>query len=166
MLVKPGGNKIPAHCKKVSAPDLNDILPNLIYMREIYFRRTVEILAGGVVNSIGNSHLIRHSEVSQLVVYKGKDGRARFTDTGPRIVMHDKGADSLEAALRIAAQKYGGKVDITGSSEFRDRAARQATRLGIQVLNEDLQGIVQNEVAENRRRNEPKQEHDTRGKGF
>ncbi len=102
----------------------------------------------------------------QLVVYKGKDGRARFTDTGPRIMMHDNGVDSLEAALRIAAQKYGGKVDITGSSEFRDRAARQATRLGIQVLNEDLQGIVQNEVAENRRRNEPKQEHDMRGKGF
>ena len=146
MLVKPGGNKVPAHCKKVSAPELNNILPNLIYMREIYFRRTVEILAGGVVNSIGNSHLIRHSEVSQLVVYKGKDGRARFTDTGPRIVMHDKGTNSLEAALRIAAQKYGGKVDITGSSEFRDRA----TRPGIQVLNGDLQGIVQNEIVRNR----------------
>ena len=25
--------------------------------------------------------------------------------------MHDKGDDSLEADLRIAAQKYGGKVD-------------------------------------------------------
>ena len=70
MLVKPGGNKIPAHCKKVSAPDLNDILPNLIYMREIYFRRTVEMLAGGgaVVNSIGNFHLIRHPEVGQVPV--------------------------------------------------------------------------------------------------
>ncbi|WP_297451413.1 TraI/MobA(P) family conjugative relaxase [Ferrovum sp.] len=90
----------------------------------------------------------------QLVVYKGKDGRARFTDTGPRIMMHDKGADSLEAALRIAAQKYGGKVDITGSSEFRERAARQATRLGIQVLNGDLQGIVQNEVWKIRGNNE------------
>ncbi len=129
-------------------------------MREIYFRRIVEILAGGVVNLIGNSHLIRHSEVSQLeaqldrrrqlVVYKGKDGRIRFTDTGPRIMMHDKGADSLEAALRIAAQKYGGKVDITGSSEFRERATRQASRLGIQVLNGDLQGIVQNEIVRNR----------------
>ncbi len=63
-------------------------------MREIYFRRIVEILAGGVVNLIGNSHLIRHSEVSQLeaqldrrrqlVVYKGKDGRIRGSPTlGP-----------------------------------------------------------------------------------
>ncbi len=65
-------------------------------------------------------------------------------------MMHDKGADSLEAALRIAAQKYGGKVDITGSSEFRERATRQASRLGIQVLNGDLQGIVQNEIVRNR----------------
>jgi hypothetical protein len=88
----------------------------------------------------------------QLVVYKGKDGRVRFTDTGPRIVMHDKGDDSLEAALRIAAQKYGGKVDITGSSEFRERAAREATRLGIQVLNKDLQGIVQKEIENIRKR--------------
>ncbi|WP_366914858.1 hypothetical protein [Ferrovum sp.] len=39
---------------------------------------------------------------------------------------------------------------MTGSSEFRDRAARQATRLGIQVLNGDLQGIVQNEIVRNR----------------
>lgn len=87
----------------------------------------------------------------QMVVYKGRDGKARFTDTGPRLVMHDKGDDSLEAALRISAQKYGGKVDITGSSEFRERAARKATRLGIQVLNRDLQGIVQNEVGETRK---------------
>ncbi|MHB1670241.1 MAG: TraI/MobA(P) family conjugative relaxase [Thiomonas sp.] len=78
----------------------------------------------------------------QLVIYRGQDGREKFTDTGPRILMHDKGPDSLEAALRIAAQKYGGKVDITGSSEFRERAAREAVRLGITVINDDLQAIV------------------------
>jgi hypothetical protein len=78
----------------------------------------------------------------QLVIYRGQDGQAKFTDTGPRIVMHDKAADSLEAALRIAAQKYGGKVDVTGSREFRERAAREAVRLGIAVTNADLQAIV------------------------
>ena len=83
----------------------------------------------------------------QLVVYTGQDGREKFTDTGPRIVMHDKSDDSLEAALRIAAQKYGCKVDITGSSEFRERAARQAVRLGIKVGNADLQAIVADEQA-------------------
>jgi hypothetical protein len=83
----------------------------------------------------------------QLVIYRGQDGQEKFTDTGPRIVMHDKAADSLEAALRIASQKYGGQVDITGSSEFRERAARQAVRLGIKVANADLQAIVGDEQA-------------------
>lgn len=83
----------------------------------------------------------------QMVIYRGRDGREKFTDTGPRIVMHDKSADSLEAALRLATQKYGGKVEITGSAEFRERAARQAVRLGIKVSNADLQAVVSNEQA-------------------
>jgi hypothetical protein len=81
----------------------------------------------------------------QLVIYRGQDGQEKFTDTGPRIVMHDKSEDSPEAAPRIAAQQYGGKVDITGSSEFRERAARQAVRLGITVADNDLQAIVADE---------------------
>ena len=83
----------------------------------------------------------------QMVIYRGRDGQEKFTDTGPRIVMHDKTDDSLEAALRLAAQKFGGKVDITGSSEFRERAARQAARLGIKVTNADLQAVVFDEQA-------------------
>jgi hypothetical protein len=83
----------------------------------------------------------------QMVVYRGHDGLEKFTDTGPRIVVHDKTDNSLEAALRLAAQKYGGKVDITGSSEFRERAARQAVRLGINVTNTDLQAVVKDEQA-------------------
>ena len=81
----------------------------------------------------------------QLVLYRSADGREKFTDTGPRIVLHDKSDDSLEAALRMAAQKYGGKVDITGSAEFRERAARHAVRLGIEVVDADLQAVVQDE---------------------
>ena len=81
----------------------------------------------------------------QLVLYRGADGREKFTDTGPRIVLHDKSDDSLEAALRMAGQKYGGKVDITGSAEFRERAARQAVRLGIEVADADLQAVVRDE---------------------
>jgi len=83
----------------------------------------------------------------QLVLYRGTDGREKFTDTGPRIVMHDKSGESLEAALRMAAQKFGGKVDITGSAEFRERAARQAVRLGIEVTDADLQHVVADERA-------------------
>jgi hypothetical protein len=83
----------------------------------------------------------------QLVLYRGADGREKFTDTGPRIVMHDRSDESLEAALRMAAQKFGGKVDITGSAEFRERAARQAVRLGIKVVDADLQQVVLDERA-------------------
>lgn len=83
----------------------------------------------------------------QLVLYRGTDGREKFTDAGPRIVMHDKSDESLEAALRMAAQKFGGKVDITGSAEFRERAARMAARLGIEVADADLQHIVADERA-------------------
>ena len=95
----------------------------------------------------------------QLVLYRGADGRDKFTDTGPRIVMHDIGDDSLEAALRMAAQKYGGKVDITGSAEFREQAARQAVRLGIEVVDADLQAVVRDEQTRLQQGLLPRQAH-------
>lgn len=45
----------------------------------------------------------------------------------------------------IAAQKYGGRITLTGSGAFREQAARAATRLGITVLDKDLASIVSNE---------------------
>ena len=84
----------------------------------------------------------------QVVIYRRADGAEVFRDTGPRIVMRDKGDESLEAALRVAAQKYGGRIQIMGSDAFRERAARMASRQSIAVDNTDLQGIV----AEERRR--------------
>ena len=69
-------------------------------------------------------------------------GTTAFIDRGPRIDMVARDDPSLEAALRIAAQKYGGQVLLTGSAEFQERAARMATRLGIRVTNSDLQGVV------------------------
>ena len=53
----------------------------------------------------------------------------------------------MEAALRIAAQKFGGRVEITGSAAFRERATRQAVRLGIRVVDADLAAIVADEQA-------------------
>jgi Large polyvalent protein-associated domain 7 len=79
-----------------------------------------------------------------VVIYRRVDGAEAFRDTGPRIVMHDRSDESLEAALRVAAQKYGGRVQMTGSDMFQERAARMATRLGV-VHNTDLQAIVANE---------------------
>ncbi len=79
----------------------------------------------------------------QRVIYKTAAGVKKFTDTGPRIEMHDKTSNSLEAALRLAAQKYGGRIELTGSRDFRIKAAEMASRLGIKVVNPDLQGVAQ-----------------------
>lgn len=91
-----------------------------------------------------------------LVIYRRADGSEVFRDVGPRILMRDRGDESLEAALRVAAQKYGGRVELTGSERFRERAARMATRLGIVVESAELQAIIREEqqrIAE--RRGEP-----------
>ena len=69
-------------------------------------------------------------------------GATAFIDRGPRIDVLSKEDAALEAALRIASEKYGGRVLLTGSAEFQERAARMATRLGIRVVNSDLVGIV------------------------
>ena len=90
----------------------------------------------------GLHHEIDHRR--QLIHYRNDQGTKLFTDTGPRIEMHDRAASSVEAALRIAAQKYSA-VDITGSATFREQAARQAARLGIPVRDKDLQPIWQEE---------------------
>ena len=87
-------------------------------------------------------HEIDHRR--QLIHYRDARGRDLFTDTGPRIDVHDRAESTVEAALRIAAQKYGA-VDITGSSAFREQAARAAARLGIQVRDADLQKVWQQE---------------------
>ena len=87
-------------------------------------------------------HEIDHRR--QLIHYRDAQGRDLFTDTGPRIDVHDRAESTVEAALRIAAQKYGA-VDITGSSAFREQAARAAARLGIEVRDADLQKVWQME---------------------
>ena len=69
-------------------------------------------------------------------------GATAFIDRGPRVDMLSKEDATLEAALRIASEKYGGQVLLTGSAEFQERAARMATRLGIRVVNPGLAGIV------------------------
>ena len=81
----------------------------------------------------------------QVIVYRRSDGSEAFRDVGPKILMRDKSDESVEAALRVAAQKYGGRVQLTGSEPFRERAARMATGLGIVVENTELQAIVREE---------------------
>ena len=74
------------------------------------------------------------------------DHRAVFTDVGRRIDVHDvRDQDGLTAALQLAAQKWPGGITLTGSAEFRERAARQAARIGIRIADSDLAHVVADE---------------------
>jgi len=81
----------------------------------------------------------------QQVIYKSADGTTCFIDEGPRLVVRDNQTDTMEAALRVAAAKYRNQIAITGTKQFREEAARRATRLGVTVKNADLQIIVEAE---------------------
>lgn len=85
------------------------------------------------------------------------DQRLAFVDAGRTIGMSSSREDDATlAALQLAAAKWGGKVSIQGSSEFRERAARLATREGIGVTDHDLQEIVADERARMQRGEPPR----------
>lgn len=78
----------------------------------------------------------------QRVIYSDSEGRMKLIDSGPRVDVLDKDdKDSIRAGLVLASQKFGGEIYITGSGEFRERAAREAALLGIRVADQDLQHI-------------------------
>jgi hypothetical protein len=85
---------------------------------------------------------------NQRIEYRDAAGQVRMTDSGQRVDVHVPDADTIEAGLLLAAQKFGGEVFITGESDFRERAARQAARLGVRVKNDDLQQIIEQERAQ------------------
>ncbi len=77
--------------------------------------------------------------------YREREGSEVFLAERRRITMtaHDEAAET--AAVRIAAAKWGGKVELQGTGKFRDRMAREAARQGIAVENADLASILENE---------------------
>ncbi len=91
---------------------------------------------------------IRIDRLAQRIEYHDREGLVRLTDSGPRIDVHMADADTIDAGLLLAAQKYGGEVFITGDAAFREQAARQAARLGVGVQDADLQHIVEQERAQ------------------
>lgn len=85
---------------------------------------------------------------NQRIEYLDTAGQIRMTDSGQRVDVHVPDADTIEAGLLLSAQKFGGEVYITGDSDFRERAARLAARLGVRVKDNDLQQIVEQERAQ------------------
>jgi hypothetical protein len=91
---------------------------------------------------------IKIDRCNQRIEYHDAAGQVRMTDSGQRVDVHVPDADTIEAGLLLASQKFGGEVFITGEAEFRERAARQAARLGVQVKDEDLQQVIEQERAQ------------------
>ena len=85
--------------------------------------------------------------VGATVEYRrDSDRRLAFVDAGRTIGMSSSREDDATlAALQLSAAKWGGKVAIQGSAEFREHTARLAVREGIRVVDQDLQEIVADE---------------------
>lgn len=69
-----------------------------------------------------------------------RNNREAFRDAGNVIAMSNRYVerDEMRAALRIAAQKWGGTVRLNGDVAFMQRATEIATELGIEIANDDL----------------------------
>ena len=78
-------------------------------------------------------------------VHYERDHKRVITDRGDRLDVHETSDQEIEAALRIAAQKFDLEtgLELTGGEEFRTRAAEIAGRLGYKVQNPDLQAAWQ-----------------------
>ncbi len=97
-----------------------------------------------------------HVVGSSVEYRRDSDSRLAFVDAGRTINMtSSREDDAALAALQVAQAKWG-RVQISGSSEFRARAARLAAREGIRVVDQDLQEIVADERARMQRGEPPR----------
>ena len=94
----------------------------------------------------GKARLTRERDgAARMTIWKDETGREVLHVARSRIEVLDHSRDVERVALRIAAQKFGDAVSITGGAEFREHMARLATREGIRVVDADLAGIVEDE---------------------
>lgn len=98
----------------------------------------------------------------QRITYMDEHGHARLTDSGPRIEVHQTDADTISQGLLLASQKFGGEIYITGDADFRERAAHQAARMGVRVVDQDLQDVVEQAKQEREQQNTTRERKQTR----
>ncbi|MDA8257075.1 MAG: toprim domain-containing protein [Betaproteobacteria bacterium] len=87
----------------------------------------------------GLTHEIEDGPAGKAIHY-ARDGERVMSDRGERVDLYKMDDREIEAALRLAEQKYdmGKGLVLTGSSEFQQRAAEVAGRMGLKIQNEDL----------------------------
>lgn len=62
-----------------------------------------------------------------------RDGQAVLRDAGRSVHMLQHDAQSIETGLRLAQQKFGSKMAVTGSASFQQKVARVAAEAGLRV---------------------------------
>jgi hypothetical protein len=75
-----------------------------------------------------------------VAFYRANDLQRKelFRDEGRFIAVRAAGEVEITAALRLAAEKWGRSITITGSREFKERSLAIAVDLGIEVRNREL----------------------------
>ena len=104
-------------------------------------------------------------------------GKDAFTDHGSRLVMAHKASDhqSLEVALKLAQQKYGNTLALTGTDEFKRQCVETAVKARMAVtFNDPAMNALKQQLEQQRaqekaraRENEPTRGNDgpKRGRG-
>jgi hypothetical protein len=88
-----------------------------------------------------------------------RDGRDMLRDAGRSVHMLQQDAQTIETGLRLAQQKFGSKLALSGPQDFQEKAARIAAEAGLKVEFSDqrLNKIMQERRASSTRRRHAKQ---------
>lgn len=62
-----------------------------------------------------------------------RDGRDMLRDAGRSVYMLQQDAQTIETGLRLAQQKFGSKLALSGPQDFQEKAARIAAEAGLKV---------------------------------
>ena len=66
------------------------------------------------------------------VTYK-RDGEDLLRDVGKRVEMIQQDKDAIETGLRLAMQKFGSKLTLSGPKEFQEKTAMIAANAGMKI---------------------------------
>ena len=97
----------------------------------------------GDLSPVSLEGLVPDNEPASAGVRYSRDNKEVIVDTGSRLDVNTADDRDIEAALRIAAQKFDMEkgLQISGNPAFRRKAAEIAGRLGLKVQDEDLRKV-------------------------
>lgn len=92
----------------------------------------------GPAKLLEQAELAAHEKLRYTVELNGdvtysRAGRELLLDTGRKVVMIDTSEAAIEQGLRLAAQKWGGKMQLTGTHEFVNKAIEIAARKDMHI---------------------------------